>query len=440
MISGSRIARAFGLIALLCAFALAPVSHGAEVKPKVTVAAFGLWSDQSVFESEAKGAARIVADRFGASSVVVRFNAKNRDDATFEMVAAAVQSAAKAMDVENDILFLILTSHGFHDGNLAVKAGPRIEALSPANLVATLNSTMVRHRVVIISACFSGVFIRPLADPDTLIITAADANHPSFGCQNGADWTYFGNAFFNTALRRTSNLREAFALANSLIRKRELQNHFDPSNPQIAGGENIEHILKGEFDSIVSREAIGLDPKYAFTRGFAFGAKGDTDHAIAAYGEAIGFDPKDAVAYHNRAAAYRAKGDNDHAIADYSEAIRLAPKDASARNERGMAYAKKGDNDHAIADYSEMIKIDPKSAVGYNNRGFTYGAKGDNDHAIADYNTAIKLAPQYAIAFENRGFAYRAKGQSGRALADFKEAIRLDPKIAPRLKAIGIEP
>jgi tetratricopeptide (TPR) repeat protein len=294
MISGSRVPHALGLFALFCAFALAPVSHGAELKPKVTVAAFGLWSDQSVFESESKGAARIVADRFGASSVVVRFNAKNRDDATFEMVAAAVQSAAKAMDVENDILFLILTSHGFHDGNLAVKAGPRVEAVSPANLVAMLNGTMVRHRVVIISACFSGAFVRPLADPDTLIITAADANHPSFGCQNGADWT---------------------------------------------------------------------------SRGFAYGVKGDADHAIAAYSEAIGFDPKDAVAYHNRAVAYRAKGDNDQAIADYSEAIKLAPKDASAHNERGMAYAKKGDNDHAIADYSDMIKLDPKSAVGYNNRG-----------------------------------------------------------------------
>jgi tetratricopeptide (TPR) repeat protein len=302
-----------------------------------------------------------------------------------------------------------------------------------------LNDTMVRHRVVIVSACYSGVFIRPLADPDTLIITAADADHPSFGCRNGNDWTYFGDAFFNTALRRTSNLREAFALASPLIRKRELQNHYDPSNPQMAGGENIEHILKGEFDRVVSREAIGLDPKYAFARGFAYGAKGDTDHAIAAYGEAIRFDQKDAVAYKNRGAAYRAKGDNDHAIADYTEAIKLAPKDAAAHNERGLAYNAKGDNDRAFADYSEMVRLDPKNPVGYHNRGFAYGAKGDNDHAIADYNTAIKLAPQYPLAYEHRGLAYRAKGQNERAIADFKEAIRLDPALAPKLKALGIE-
>jgi hypothetical protein len=94
-----------------------------------------------------------------------------------------------------------------------------------------LNDTIVRHRIVIISACYSGVFIRPLADPDTLVITAADANHSSFGCKNGNDWTYFGDAFFNNALRHISNRMDAFALAASLIHKRELQNHLNPSNP-----------------------------------------------------------------------------------------------------------------------------------------------------------------------------------------------------------------
>src|SRR6266852_195689 len=272
---GSRIGRASWFAAALL-FALSSASHGAAFKPKVVVAAFGLYGDQGVFESEANGAARIVADRFGGSPVIVRANTKRRDDANLETVAAALQAAAKAMDVQNDILFVILTSHGAQAG-LEVKAGTRQETLSPLNLVRVLNDTLVRHRVVIISACYSGVFIRPLADPDTLIITAADADHTSFGCKNGNDWTYFGDAFFNTALRRTPNLRDAFALASSLIRKREQQGGLKPSNPQMAGGENIEHILKGELDRVISRDAIGLDPKYAFARGFAYGAKGDND-------------------------------------------------------------------------------------------------------------------------------------------------------------------
>jgi hypothetical protein len=50
--------------------------------------------------------------------------------------------------------------------------------------------TGVRHKVVVISACYSGVFIPPLANPNVLVITAADADHPSFGCRDKAKWTF----------------------------------------------------------------------------------------------------------------------------------------------------------------------------------------------------------------------------------------------------------
>src|SRR6516162_2879232 len=120
------------------------------------------------------------------------------------------------MNGESDILFVILTSHGSPDG-LAVTAGRRLtETLKPSKLAGMLERTGVRHRVVIISACYSGIFIPPLADAETLVITAADANHPSFGCRDGAQWTYFGDALFNNALRRMANLKNAFALARKI--------------------------------------------------------------------------------------------------------------------------------------------------------------------------------------------------------------------------------
>jgi hypothetical protein len=96
---------------------------------------------------------------------------------------------------------------------------------------------------VVISACYSGVFLRPLADDDTLVITAADADHSSFGCQDKVKWTYFGDAFFNTALRPTADLRSAFASARTLIGLREMRYGLVSSNPQIAGGKNIDILL-----------------------------------------------------------------------------------------------------------------------------------------------------------------------------------------------------
>jgi hypothetical protein len=75
------------------------------------------------------------------------------------------------------------------------------------------------------------------------VITAADAHHPSFGCEDKAKWTYFGDAFFNSALRQSRTLKETFARAHALVSSWELRSGFEPSNPQMAGGENVEPLL-----------------------------------------------------------------------------------------------------------------------------------------------------------------------------------------------------
>jgi hypothetical protein len=198
-------------------------AHAIEEGRRVGVVSFGLFGDQGVFRAEATGAAEVVAGRF-------------------ETLATSLQAAAGRLDAEKDVLFLILTSHGSPDG-LAVKAGRLTQTLSPSRLADMLAKTGVRHQVVVISACYSGVFIPPLANPDVLVITAADADHPSFGCEDKAKWTYFGDAFFNAALRHAASLKQAFVEARALVRRRELREHFEPSNPLMAGGANVQPLL-----------------------------------------------------------------------------------------------------------------------------------------------------------------------------------------------------
>jgi len=235
------------LAAPLVAFALTVVppitpAHAVEDAGKVSVVSFGLFGDQGVFKSEATGAAQVVASRFGNGPINVQYNSKKGGGATIEGLATSLQVAANRMDAENDVLFLILTSHGSRAG-LAVKAGRLTQTLTPSNLADMLARTGVRHKVVVISACYSGVFIPRLANPDMLVITAADADHPSFGCQDKAKWTYFGDAFFNVALRQAKSLKDAFGVARALVLKRELREHFEPSNPRMAGGANVQPLL-----------------------------------------------------------------------------------------------------------------------------------------------------------------------------------------------------
>jgi hypothetical protein len=233
--------------AALIAFALivgASVSsvHAVGDARKVTVVSFGLFGDQGVFRREANAAAQIVAGRFGGGPINVQYNSKKGGAATIQTLAMSMEAVAIGMDAENDVLFLILTSHGSRDG-LAVKAGRLEQTLTPSNLAHLLARTGVRHKVVIISACYSGVFIPRLANPDVLVITAADADHPSFGCRDKAKWTYFGDAFFNVALRQAKSLKDAFVIARALVQRRELREHFEPSNPLMAGGENVQPLL-----------------------------------------------------------------------------------------------------------------------------------------------------------------------------------------------------
>ena len=244
MTSGSWIRR---LVAPLVARVLTIVPlvsplHAVEDARKVGVVSFGLFGDQGVFKSEATGAAKVVAGRFETGPIDVEYNSRKGGPATIEGLARSLQAAASRLDADKDVLFLILTSHGSPDG-LAITAGRLEQTLTPARLADMLASTGVRHKVVVISACYSGVFIPRLASPDVLVITAADANHPSFGCEDKARWTYFGDAFFNVALRRAASLQDAYLNARTLVRKRELREHFEPSNPLMAGGENVQPLL-----------------------------------------------------------------------------------------------------------------------------------------------------------------------------------------------------
>src|SRR5207247_8031607 len=126
------------LSALLIALAVAlaaifPTAHSAEENRKVTVVSFGLFGGQGVFRSEANGAAEVVTARFGAGPVVVRFNTKRGGNATIETLAETLQTQARRMNRDDDILFVILTSHGSPDG-LAINAGKLAENLTPSDV------------------------------------------------------------------------------------------------------------------------------------------------------------------------------------------------------------------------------------------------------------------------------------------------------------------
>lgn len=230
------------LAAALAALLLCPMQATAEESFRSGVAALALWSDP-VFSSEARGAAKVLAARYGhGGPVVVRANSPAKLVAGPDGIARALAAAGRGLDPERDLLFVVLTSHGSPDG-IAEKGGGRTGLVPPDELARLLAASPIRRKVLVVSACYAGTYAA-LAAPDTLVITAADATHPSFGCVPGAIWTYFGDAFFNQALRRDASITQAFADARSIVSARESAQGFAPSNPQIGGGENVLPMLE----------------------------------------------------------------------------------------------------------------------------------------------------------------------------------------------------
>ena len=94
-----------------------------------------------------------------------------------------------------------------------LQAGRRALAAHPCpgsrrkELREALDAAGIRHRVIAISACYSGGWIEPLATEDSLVMTAADAEHTSYGCGHRSELTFFGRAVFDEALRKTPFVR-----------------------------------------------------------------------------------------------------------------------------------------------------------------------------------------------------------------------------------------
>ena len=214
----------------------------AEDLRKVTVVSFGLFGHQGVFWREATSAAQIVANRFGGDPVVVKFNSKTGGDATVKTLAATLQAEAKKINGESDVLFLILTSHGSRDG-LAVSAGRLVETLTPSNLAEMLHRTGVQHKAVSFQLAIlaSSFLASPMSD--TLVITAADANHASFGCEDNAKWTLFWRCLFQCCTPSDPKSERRLRSCTRAGEKRELRQGFEPSRPQMAGGGNVEPLL-----------------------------------------------------------------------------------------------------------------------------------------------------------------------------------------------------
>lgn len=228
--------------------ALTPRDDG---KANAYVIAVAGWSSENVFVKEMDGALIAIGKVLPIRGRIVRLVNNASTVSTFPLASpdnfsAAVRAVGDVMNKQEDILILVMTSHGMPSG-FALLFGSAYAELQPKDVAAAFHRAGIRNRVVIVSACYSGIFVKPLADDHTVVLTAADSKSPSFGCGAGRDWTYFGDALFAKSLEPGIGLKPAFEHAKTLVRGWEKKERLQPSNPQ------------GHFGAALMRKLSALD-------------------------------------------------------------------------------------------------------------------------------------------------------------------------------------
>jgi hypothetical protein len=246
------------------ALASLPPQRPGVVDTYILTASF--WNEP-VFENEAREAAAILGRRFDAAERTIVLSlgrgpglARTLPIASPNNFNAALGRIGKLADPNEDLVVVFFTSHGGPDGAVGLQEKGRMGgALRALQLRSALQQANIKTKLVIVSACFSGHFILPFSNLDTMILTAAAADKTSFGCEPSRDWTYFGDALFNHALRGGEPVLQAFVAARDIITEWETSLHNNwaalspaqrarqaepqPSNPQQSSGDNALAVI-----------------------------------------------------------------------------------------------------------------------------------------------------------------------------------------------------
>ena len=245
-------ASTLALAVLALTFGVFPQAAAANDYPRWAVVVIaGDWrshqgGDSQAFDNARRDVAQALTTAGFKSSNMVQFSLRppkpgDGADVTINPslpIEAFQQMAAQAKD---GCLFY-LTSHGTPDGAVF---GP-VNLLSPTLLARIMNETCAgRPSVVIISACYSGVFVGPLADPKRVIITAARPDRSSFGCGDKDKYPYFDNCILQT-LPTSKDFPMLARQATACVSKRETEEHLQPpSEPQTwIGAEAVKALPK----------------------------------------------------------------------------------------------------------------------------------------------------------------------------------------------------
>ena len=132
-----------------------------------------------------------------------------------------------------------VSSHGAPEGVVVDQ-----QILPPPVLAAMLDRTCgSRPTVVVISACFSGVFVPALAGANRMVLTAARPDRSSFGCGETDKYPYFDECFLSSIPGARTFPTLATAVQACVATREAKEGMKPPSEPQLFIGGALRPLL-----------------------------------------------------------------------------------------------------------------------------------------------------------------------------------------------------
>lgn len=169
-------------------------------------------------------------------------------------IEALQRSLTALKPLEGEGCLIYLTGHGAPNG-IAMSADTPTDFVRPTRLESMLNSCAQRPTILVVSACFSGIYMRPgITRQERVVMTASADNLPSFGCSNNLHYTYFDQCFMD-AWPRDSNWGLLADDVRKCVNLTEKNNDFPSSKPQFFFGPNMRDLALPALDSHGSNQS-----------------------------------------------------------------------------------------------------------------------------------------------------------------------------------------
>ena len=140
--------------------------------------------------------------------------------------------------------FVYFTSHGSPEGISFGRPAEGELTMRPAALKRLLDDACgARPTVVMVSACFSGVYLPALAGPNRMVLTAARPDRTSFGCGVDDRYPFFDACVLESWPRAADFVGLGKAVQVCVARKEDELGLAPASEPQVQIGARLRPLL-----------------------------------------------------------------------------------------------------------------------------------------------------------------------------------------------------